>query len=679
MQLLNRPRTLVLLSLLYLVCALCVSGAYPETPYIFKNAFTLTSSQNSGVTTVASKVDNDGNIITVITFVDEVKIGDQSVKPYTKGSKNHALVKIAPNKKPIWIRGIESGTTLSTDCKIVRFGSDGSIYMVLTTTAPGVLKLGGQTVTSTKAYAANVVKYSSDGEIKWISTSEGSQYFAIREVYLLNDGSVLYFASVILKGDFYLGDTTYTGAYSNERYTLVKLKADGTKDWVKTMQTAGAFTSIGTWKNGAVTSDTFFFACDWQSSAANDKIEYDGSGIVTASAANNLDAYMLAIALSDGNFKYAKTVTGTSHEQLITLIVSSDGVYIVGKYASATATVTGSGTPLTNAKSGKTDVFVVRYQLNGVFSFAKSLGGSYDDFPDSTPSAASGDGGIFVSYFEDESSDNKIHILKFKPDGTTSGNITLSSTSSSSITIDQYTTDNGALVKWTAFEQGVIDGLINVPAGVNLIKLNSEGAISWKTLYSFSPSAYTKADVSIIDKENKFIYHALTYTSELTIGSVSVPVKGTIDMAVVKVSATNGTVMWVSPSIGYSGVSFLSNTVTPTSMELYNDTEVYLFGNVPSSSAEYISFDTVSRKADKFSFTVYFSVLSTETKICQDVVPRCNNCQSYSTCADTHTYCYGNYEDSVRVCSGQGSCIRSDVCGCNEGWAGFKCHKTKSL
>ncbi|MGB6092692.1 MAG: hypothetical protein WBF83_02915, partial [Moheibacter sp.] len=75
---------------------------------------------------------------------------------------------------------------------------------------------------------------------------------------------------------------------------------------------------------------------------------------------------------SDGNELWAIKAGGTSYEQGMDIAADEDGnSYVVGYFSSPT--VTFRFTDITN--SGINDIFVVKYDQNGVEQWVKSIGG----------------------------------------------------------------------------------------------------------------------------------------------------------------------------------------------------------------------------------------------------------------------------------------------------------------
>lgn len=166
---------------------------------------------------------------------------------------------------------------------------------------------------------------------------------------------------------------------------VAKYNSSGIAQWVipfTTQNIGGASTNHSNYVSGITTdpSDnvyvTGFFngTVDFDPSSTTNNLTSSGSGDIFIAKYN-----------SNGQFQWAYRVGGTGND--IGIRVKTDGngnIFVVGKFAStslqANTTGTGASITLTNSTTnGASDVFVLKYTVNGVFQQAVSYGGASND------------------------------------------------------------------------------------------------------------------------------------------------------------------------------------------------------------------------------------------------------------------------------------------------------------
>ena len=92
----------------------------------------------------------------------------------------------------------------------------------------------------------------------------------------------------------------------------------------------------------------------------------------------------------DGYVEWAQSIGGSNDDEITTVVGTSDGGYIVGRYFSSSITV--GKYILENA--GSDDGMIIKYDEDGYVEWAQSIGGSDED--QITTVAETGDGGYLV-------------------------------------------------------------------------------------------------------------------------------------------------------------------------------------------------------------------------------------------------------------------------------------------
>jgi hypothetical protein len=147
-------------------------------------------------------------------------------------------------------------------------------------------------------------------------------------------------------------------------YWVVKLKADRTIEWQKTIGGSGIdfCTSI------IQTSDGGYFVGGYSlSNASGDKTQNSSSSV------NNSDYWVVKLNAS-GTIEWDKTLGGDLAEELHSVWQTSDGGYILGGHSTSDI----SGDKTSDSKGGS-DYWIVKLASNGTIDWQKTIGGSKTD------------------------------------------------------------------------------------------------------------------------------------------------------------------------------------------------------------------------------------------------------------------------------------------------------------
>ncbi len=175
---------------------------------------------------------------------------------------------------------------------------------------------------------------------------------------------------------------------------ILKLDSTGAFSWVK--QVGGSSADSG----NAVTVDSsgniyvagsFIGATDFD----------PGAGTSSLTGGSNGDAFILKLD-SNGDFSWAKNMGGNSWNAIYSIAVDTNGIYTTGLFAGTTDFDPGAGTANLTAPGGQTYLdqsFILKLDLSGNYSWAKSIGGSQWDTAYSL--ALDSSGNVYITgYFE---------------------------------------------------------------------------------------------------------------------------------------------------------------------------------------------------------------------------------------------------------------------------------------
>ncbi|MFK8060645.1 MAG: T9SS type A sorting domain-containing protein [Polaribacter sp.] len=197
-------------------------------------------------------------------------------------------------------------------------------------------------------------------QINWDKTIGGTGVDYMSTVIATSDGGYA------LGGDSksnISGDKTENSRGDSD-YWIVKLKADRTIEWQKTIGGSGIdiFTSM------VQTSDGGYFVGGYSlSNASGDKTQNSSSSV------NNSDYWVVKLSAS-GVIEWQKTLGGDLAEELHSVAQTSDGGYILGGHSNSNI----SGNKTANSKGGS-DYWIVKLTSTGTVEWQKTIGGSKTD------------------------------------------------------------------------------------------------------------------------------------------------------------------------------------------------------------------------------------------------------------------------------------------------------------
>ncbi|RDC63908.1 T9SS type A sorting domain-containing protein [Adhaeribacter pallidiroseus] len=281
------------------------------------------------------------------------------------GPNDYWLVKLNANGVKMWDRTFG--------------GSDIDRFSSLVLTNDGGFLLGGTSnspVSGSKSdpdkggkvasYDFWIVKVNADGSKAWDKTFGGNSYDGLLSLQKTSDGGY------ILGGESYSGisgDKTQASK-GDEDYWVIKINADGNKEWDKTFggnSSDTLFSLVQTQDGGYILGGTSY------SDISGDKSE----------AKNGYMDYWVIKLKADGTKVWDKTLGGNAYEGLTTVLQTTDGGYLIGGSSNSDASGDkregNQGLNYYTDESPIYDYWIVKLNANGSKAWDKTIGSEYDD------------------------------------------------------------------------------------------------------------------------------------------------------------------------------------------------------------------------------------------------------------------------------------------------------------
>ncbi|AWV99555.1 SBBP repeat-containing protein [Arcticibacterium luteifluviistationis] len=299
-------------------------------------------------------VDGSGNVYVTGSFGGTANFG--GISKTSGGESDVFIAKYNSSGAVQWVQS--AGGLLRANGRSISLDASGNIY--ITGDFRGTATFGGISKTSGGANDIFVAKYNASGVIQWVQSAGGPGNAYGYSLDLDAAGNVY------VTGSYY-GTATFSGisktSLSSNDIFVVKYNSGGAVQWVESA--GGAFNDIGR------------------------SIAVDGSGniYVTGSYENDLYAGGLYIYTSggidvfiakydaSGNSQWLRTGGGPSFDVGRSVATDTSGnVYITGAYKE---TATFYTVDMTSVGDG--DIFIAKYNSDGILQWAQSAGGTLSD------------------------------------------------------------------------------------------------------------------------------------------------------------------------------------------------------------------------------------------------------------------------------------------------------------
>ncbi len=386
-------------------------------------------------------VDSGGNVYVTGTFYFDTVDFDPGA-----GTDNHTpvgerdvfLSKYASNGSYFWTKTIggsnfDFSTGVATD-------NDGNVF--ITGFFPGTVDFDPSAGTDNHiAVGVDDIflsKYSSDGSYAWTKTVGGAGNESSENITTDNNGNVFITGVFVDTVDFDPGAGTdnHTGELNGQDIFVSKYNADGSYAWTSTF---GADNSYD-YSNGIATDSggNVFITGTFEST-----VDFDpGAGTDNHTAVGSNDIFLTKY-LTNGSHAWTKTVGGTDYEEAYGISSdTNDNLYITGNFENTVDFDPGAGTDNHTASGALPDIFLSKYNSDGSYAWAVSLGSTGSEYSFDT-SIDSGNNVYISGYFPG--------TVDFDPGAGTDNH---TSAGSSDIFLSKYT-------------QTFLQQVNNLPAGVS--------------------------------------------------------------------------------------------------------------------------------------------------------------------------------------------------------------------
>jgi hypothetical protein len=266
--------------------------------------------------------------------------------------------------------GSSTGVSITTDISGAIYTTGGFYGTADFDTGPGVYTLA----TVGAQNDVYISKLDASGNFVWAKSLNGFGNDEGSSVVVDASGNVYITGFFTGTLDFDPSPSTFSlTAIGGQDIFILKLDASGNFVWAKTF--GGLSDDVGNCINLDATGNVY--CCG----AFQATVDFDpGAGIFNINSLGLYDVFILKLDNS-GNFVWAKNMSGTGSESAAEMSLDAAGnVYGTGTFGGTVDFDPGAATFNINTVSGAFDVFVFKLNASGNFVWAKSMGGSYDDF-----------------------------------------------------------------------------------------------------------------------------------------------------------------------------------------------------------------------------------------------------------------------------------------------------------
>jgi len=357
-------------------------------------------------------VDSSGNVYTTGNFAGTVDFdpGAGTANLTSVGSNEIFVSKINSSGNYVWAK--KFGGVFAADSISIAVDSSSNVYIAGSFRSeinfdPTVERAK---ITSAGGDDIFVAKLNSSGDAVWSRSLGGPEYDYPTSIAVDKNGNVYTTGSFAETADFnpavQQANLTSAGRYD---VFISKLNSDGNYVWAKRIggEEGEYGNSLALDSSGNVyTTGQFRGTVDFDPGADTEFLTVNGG---------MADDVFVSKLNSDGNYVWAKNFGGESSDYSVAMAVDNRGnVYTTGYFYGTGDFNPGEGTAnLTSA--GNNDVFISKLNSEGIYVWAKSLGGMFEDMAYSIK--VDGSGNVYTSGIFEGTSD-------FDPSSLTSANLT---------------------------------------------------------------------------------------------------------------------------------------------------------------------------------------------------------------------------------------------------------------
>ncbi len=353
-------------------------------------------------------VDGTGNVYVTGYFSNadaDFNPGTGTANLIHSGGVDAFIAKYDPNGNYLWAKSM--GGSGADHGKAVAADDAGNVYVTGYFNGAADFNRGGsggsRTATGVDAF---LVKFDATGTFLWVNTIEGSSTEEGRGVAVDGTGNNVYVTGTSNSAAVNFNPGGTVNGAGNYDVFLAKYNAGGTYQWAKAMGGTNADNGQGVAVDG--TGNVYVTGIVRTTIVTTADFNPGGTGGTITTEGNN-DVFLAKYDPS-GIFQWVKNMGGSSVDNGYGISLDGTGnAYVTGYYNGTANFNLGGSDGLLTAVTGA-DVFVAKYDPNGNYRWAKSMGGGADD--QGLAIAADGNGNVYATgYF------NSHPTANFNPGG----------------------------------------------------------------------------------------------------------------------------------------------------------------------------------------------------------------------------------------------------------------------
>ena len=522
---------------------------------------------NEEITSVAET--NDGDYIVVGNFYSyEIQLGDYTLE-IAKQSFNSdgMIIKYDRSGEVKWAGSV--GGIDNEEITSVATTSDGG-YIIGAYSKSNDIQARDYSITNYYDVAVMIIKYDFSNKVEWVKSAggEGSTHYngRITSVDATSNGGYIVGGYFVGK-EIQVGDYTLTNNNSSTNFSdgmIIKfeekelINVDITKAEGIGGSATDEITSVTATSDGGYIAGGYFSNYDIQVG------EY-----TLTNSSNYASDGMIIKYDADGKVKWARSVGGNMYDYIESVAETSDGGYIAGGYFDSDEIQVGDYT-LTN--SGSNDGMLIKYSREGNVEWVRSVGGSALDEITSVTSTNDGGyiaGGYFFSssiqvgeYTLENSGNADGMIIKYDADGKVEWARSIGGSSNDYIKSVAETSDGGVIVGgyFDSDEIQVGEYTLNGSNDGMIIKYSGEGAVEWARSVGENDEEYITSVA--VTNDGGVIVGGYFYSDEIQVGEYTLTNSSEYyaDGMIIKYSA-KGEVEWAR-SVGGSNTDCINSVAS---------------------------------------------------------------------------------------------------------------------
>lgn len=361
-------------------------------------------SGTAGVSPMNMAIDLSGNVYITGGFLGTTDFdpGPGVFNMTSGGQTDIFIAKYDANGNFVWAKEINGGTWFDHGYDI-KVDASGNVYVVGRFYFQGGPSFDfdpgpGTFLLTAGEEDAFILKLDNNGDFVWARDFGGASGTEHRgySIDIDNAGNVYTTGYFEATADFDPGPGTFNLTASGDWDVFIsKLDMNGNFVWAKSLvNSAPTYYTDGNYGSKIKVDGAGNI---YSSGRFNGTVDFDlGAGTFNITSNGNFDAYLLKLT-TNGDFVWAKSWGGTGYDEAFSISLTTTDIFITGLYA-GTVDFDPGATTLNLTSSGSNDIFISRFDINGNFGWARSMGGTGDDRGSGIATNSAGD--VYVSgYF----------------------------------------------------------------------------------------------------------------------------------------------------------------------------------------------------------------------------------------------------------------------------------------